>query len=410
MIYLYQALDSKGRNKSGHIEANSTQQAKQQLKAQGLYITQIHEERTRKDTSQESSGLWHKLNNFFQRVSARDRAIFTRQLGTLLRAGMELTSSLSDIAEQMENENFRKIVWSLKESIQEGASLSRAMSLYPEVFNDIYIYMIRAGESLGRLDEILLRIAELEEKSNRIKGKIQSALVYPSFMVVMMILVISVLMTKVVPEITKVFSRSNAALPLPTKIIITISDLLANYWLLLLALIGLMAYMVYRYLQSPEGRNRWDYFKLNNRVTKVLYGKILTARFARNLGVLLHSRVDLLDSLDIIKKIVQNVHVERALEETASEIKSGGSLARSLKSKEVLPKMVIGMISAGEASDQLDEMLLKISEIYEEDVETSIASFLALLEPAIIVLMAVTVGFVVLSIIMPITQMNQLIQ
>jgi general secretion pathway protein F len=410
MIYLYQALDNKGRSNSGHVEATSVQQAKQQLKAQGLYITEIREEKTRKTTNQESSGLWYKLNNLFQRVSARDRAIFTRQLGTLLKAGMELTSSLSDIAEQMENENFRKIVWSIKESIQEGASLSRAISVYPEVFNDLYIYMIRAGESLGRLDDILLRLAELEEKSNRIKSKIQSALVYPSFMVVMMVLVVSVLMTKVVPEITKVFSRSNAALPLPTKIVITISEILSDYWLLLFAALALTAYMVYRYLQSPEGRSKWDHFKLHNRVTKVLYGKILTARFARNLGVLLHSRVDLLDSLDITKKIVQNVHVEQAIEETAAEVKSGGSLARSLKSKEVLPKMVIGMISAGEASDQLDEMLLKISDIYEEDVETSIASFLSLLEPAIIVLMAVTVGFVVLSIIMPITQMNQLIQ
>lgn len=412
MIYVYKALNKNGREIAGEIEAGSLGQAKSSLKSQGLYLKNIRESKAVSSVGESSSGdnFLYKLNNVFVRIGAKDRALFARQLGTLLRAGMELATALTDIAEQTENENFRRIIWDLKEKIVEGASLSRAMSQHPRAFGDIFVYMIRAGESLGKLDDILIRLAELEEKNNRLRNKIQAAMMYPMFMMVMMVVVISVLMSRVVPEITKVFTKSNAVLPLPTKIVIFVSDIMANYWFLLIALAILAIYLLRRYLASEAGKSAWDNFKRKNRISRSLYGKVLSSRFTRNMGILLNSKVDLIDSLDIVKKIVQNVHVEKALEEVREEVKSGASLARSIKEKNIFPRMVVGMIAAGEASDRLDDMLVKIAEIYEEDVESAISSFMALLEPLIIVVMAVSVGFVVLSIILPITQMNQLIK
>ncbi len=415
MIYNYKALDKNGKTKMGIVEASSLSGAKVLLKNQGLYISAISEEKKKSkattshsDKQEETkTARWH---NLLHRISARDRAIFSRQLGTLLKAGMELVTSLGDIADQTENEYFRKIIWDIKDSVQEGAALSRALTRYPQIFSNLYIYMIQAGENLGRVDDIMLRLAELEEKGNRIRNKIQGAMLYPAFMVVMMILVISLLMSKVVPEITKVFTRSQATLPLPTQMIINFSEFFSQYWPIVFGLIGLLIYGFYRYIHTLEGRKKWDIFKLQNKITRTMYAKIVTTRFARNLGLLLRSNVDLLDSLRIVKKIVQNVHVEKAIEEVAEEIQSGGSLARSLKNKNIFPKMVTGMVAAGEASDKLDDMLIKIAEIYEEEVETNIQAFLSLLEPLIIVIMAISVGFVVLSIILPITQMNQLIK
>lgn len=412
MIYQYKALDKKSKITMGEVEAVSVTQAKQDLKSKGLFVTTIEESKEQVDSSSprdKSKGQGKKFNLSLNRVSSRDRAMFARQLGTLLRAGMDLVPSIGDIAEQTENDNFRRILWDIKDKIQEGAQLSRAMALYPKVFNDLFVYMVRAGESLGRPDEILIRLADLEEKGNRLKSKVQNAMMYPAFLVFMMTVVISVLMTTVVPEITKVFAQSKALLPLPTRIVIFISDNMRDYWYIIFSVLIILGYYIHRYLKTAEGRSKWDYFKLHNGFTRVLYGKIITSRFARNMGLLLRSRVDLLESLSIVKKIVGNVHVESALEETKEEIKSGGSLARSLRVKNVLPKMVVGMIAAGEASDKLDEMLLKIADVYEEEAENAIQGLMSLLEPVIIVVLALSVGFVVMSIILPITQMNQLI-
>jgi general secretion pathway protein F len=413
MIFHYKALDKKSKVMMGDVEAASASQAKQNLRTMGLFVTSLLESREGLNetiSSAKKKGLFAKLQASIVRVSSRDRAMFARQLGTLLKAGMELATSLGDIAEQTENENFRRIIWDLRERIQEGAQLSRAMSLYPRVFSDIFVYMIRAGESLGRQDEILLRLADLEEKGNKLKNKVQTAMMYPAFLVVMMVIVMSVLMSKVVPEIIKVFSQSRALLPFPTRVVIFISNIMSNYWPVIFFSLGLIIYIIYRYLNTETGRSRWDYIKLHNGLTRVLYGKILASRFSRNLGMLLRSKVDLLDSLDIVKKIVKNIHVENSIDATKEDVKSGGSLARSLSQKSILPKMVVGMIAAGEASDQLDEMLLKIAEVYEEEVETSVQALMSLLEPVIIVILALSVGFVVMSIIMPITQMNQLIK
>ncbi len=407
MIYSYKALQTNGKEQSGEIEAASVAQARQLLRSQGLYIKTIV---PTKAAGESQPIRLLKAGQFFVRVTAKDRALFARQLGTLLRAGMELATALADIAEQTERDHFRRVIWDLRERIQEGASLSRAMAQHQRAFSDVFIYMVKAGESLGRLDDILIRLAELEEKNNRLKNKVTSAMMYPMFMLVMMVVVISVLMSKVVPEITKVFAKSQAALPVPTQVVIFLSGIMSNYWWLLLILAGLSIYLVRRYLATTAGRSVWDRFKLRNRLTRNLYGKVVTSRFTRNLGILLQSRVDLLDSLQIVKKIVQNVHIEAAIDQTSQEVQSGATLARSLREKEIFPKMVIGMISAGEASDKLDEMLIKIAQIYEDDVESALAAFMALLEPVIIVVMAVSVGFIVLSIILPITQMNQLIQ
>ena len=269
--------------------------------------------------------------------------------------------------------------------------------------------MIKVGESLGSLDDIISRLAEMEEKKVLLKNKIKGALWYPIFLIVLTIAIMIYLMVEIIPQITEVFSGGGRELPLPTKLIIGISNFLVDYWMfLLLFLIGL--YFFYRkYSTTSKGRRKLDEIVMKLPLVKNLYNKNIVYRFTYNLGVLLSNRVDLLKSLEIVKKIVNNVIIEEKIEGAAKNIQEGGSISQALGKHDFLPKIVIGMISAGEVSDKVDEMLINIGNVYENEIDMVVTSLTSIIEPIIIVIMGVVIGAIVISVMLPIMQMNLMV-
>jgi general secretion pathway protein F len=291
------------------------------------------------------------------RFSSRQVGLFSRQLATLLGAGLPLLTAINDIMEQIENAHFRNIIADIKEKLEEGSSLSNAMGRHREIFSDMYINMVRVGENLGSLDQVVERLADLEEKSNILKSRIRAALYYPLFMLIFAMIVVVFLLVKVIPAIAEIFHDQQRPLPLPTEIVIGLSNFLAMFWFLIpLALLGGF-YLYRRYSRTDEGRRRIDELKLKIPLFKILYRKLIVLRFTQNLGVLLSNRVDILKSFEIVQKIVDKVVIEEKIIEASKKVREGSTVALALGKSEFLPKLVIGMISAGEASDRLEACL-----------------------------------------------------
>ena len=336
--------------------------------------------------------------------------LFSRQLGTLLKAGMPLLVVLNDIIEQIDNRTFRNIMIDVRDKIEEGLSFSNALSRHREIFSDMYINMIRVGENLGSLDEVVARLAEMEEKKTLLKNKIRAALWYPSFMLVFSMIIVVFLMVNIIPTITEIFTEQNRELPLPTKIIISISNFLTDFWVLIPLFFLLVFYIYKRYSATESGRMKIDELKMNIPLFSSIYNKIVVYRFTFNMGILMSNKVDLLKSFEIVRKIVDNVIVDEKIKMAAKNVQEGASINQSLKKYEFLPKLVIGMIAAGEASDKVDEMLLNIGRVYEREIDMSVTSITGMIEPLIIILMGIIIGGIVLSVMMPIMEMNLMIQ
>lgn len=414
MIYQYHALDKSGKSVTDYIEASSDIAARDKLRSSGLYVVKItKKDITNLDHSDKTTirSLFDRLFNFISiSMAAKEVGIFSRQLSTLLKAGLPLMTSLTDIIEQIDNKHFQTIMIDVKTRVQEGSSLSNAMSRHKNIFSEMYISMVRVGENLGSLDQVVERLADLEEKRNIIKSKIQSALWYPAFMMLFSFAVVIFLMISVIPSIAEMFREQNRALPLPTEIIITLSNFLSNFWFLIPVFIFFLIYLFRRAAKTPGGRRRIDDFKLKMPVVKNIYKKLITYRFTLNLGILLSNRVDIIKSLEIVQKIVNNVHIEEKVITVTKKIKEGASLSGALAKSDFLPKLVLGMISAGESTDSLDKMLLNIGNVYETEIDMTVTGLTSLIEPIIIIFMGIMIGVIVMSVMLPILDMNSLIQ
>ena len=413
MLFYYKAINNNGNEVSDYIDAPSEIAAKQKIKNSGLYITFIKNEEMKKSAGG-NSGLKGIADRGIQyirkRMAKKEVALFSRQLATLLKAGMPLMAALNAIIEQIDDNIFKNIIIDIKEKIEEGLSLSSALEQHSELFSDMYINMVKAGESLGSLDDIISRLAEMEEKKQRLKSKIKSALWYPTFMIIFTILIMIIMMVVIIPKITDAFTSQKRELPIPTKIVIGISNFLVDYWMLIPLILICVYYFYKRYSATHDGRRKLDEISMKLPLVKNLYNKNIVYRFTYNLGVLLSNRVDLLKSLEIVKKIVNNIVVEEKIEEAAKMIQEGGSISQSLRKHDFLPKIVIGMISAGEVSDKVDEMLINIGNVYENEIDMAVTSLTSLIEPIIIVIMGIMVGAIVISIMLPIMEMNLMIQ
>ncbi|MCX7680308.1 MAG: type II secretion system F family protein [Spirochaetes bacterium] len=414
MIFEYQALNRKGETVTDIIDATSEIAAKQKLRTQGLYVVKLtrHDEIAKPTTTK---GFFAKLYSdaaeyISLKFSAKLVGIFSRQLATLLHAGMPLLTALTDIIEQIDNKNFKKAIVDVKEKLEEGSSLSNALLLHRNIFSDMYISMVRVGENLGSLDQVIDRLAAMEEKKNILKSKIQAALWYPIFMIIFAFCVVAFLMIKIVPSLSRMFADMGRELPIPTQIVMGISSFLSNFWYFLLIGGAAVLYYLKEYVKTPEGREKFDSLKLRAPLFRNLYKKLIVLRFTQNLGILLNNRVDILKSFEIVKKIVNNIHIERKIEEAAKRIKEGSSVANALSKADFLPKMVLGMIAAGESSDRLDDMLLNIGNVYETELDLTISSLTSMIEPIIIVIMGITIGTIVVSVLLPIFEMNLLVQ
>jgi general secretion pathway protein F len=417
MIFQYQALDKKGQSVSDYIDAPSETSAKQKIRSQGLYLVKLqrHELASKSEgPTQAGSPFKVALQKLYDllsiRLSSKEIGLFSRQLSTLLKAGLPLPVAITDIVEQIDNKHFKNVIADVKEKLEQGSSFSNALGQHRRVFSDMYVNMVRVGESLGSLDQVIARLADLEEKRNILTSRIRSALWYPSFMFLFAMGVMAFLMINVIPTIADMFADQKRELPIPTKIVIGLSSFLSNFWYLIpIAAIALL-YLYNRYVHTREGRTKVDDLKLRVPFLKNIYKRIIVYRFTQNLGILLNNKVDIIKSFEIVKKIVGNVIIEKKIEDAAKRIREGATVANSLNKSEFLPKLVMGMITAGEASDNLDTMLLNIGNVYETELDLTITSMTSLIEPVIIIIMGVIIATIVMSVILPITQMNLLVQ
>ncbi|MBI2962527.1 MAG: type II secretion system inner membrane protein GspF [Deltaproteobacteria bacterium] len=405
-VYSYAGLSPDGKNVSGIIDADSARAARLKLRRSGVFPTSV----TESAVAAEAPRAARSLGRWFERVGPQELAVVTRQLSTLISAGLPLVDCLSALIDQADSQRLKGVLTQTRERVNEGSSLADALSEHPKIFSDLYINMVRAGEASGALDVVLLRLADYTESSARLRSKLRAALTYPTIMLVLGATILFFLLSYVVPRITRIFAESKQVLPLPTRLLMAVSGAFAAGWPLLVlggavAAIGLRAY-----LRTPNGRYRYDRWRLRVPVFGKLQQKIAVARFSRTLSTLLQSGIGLLPSLDIVKNIVDNRVLFDATEAARDAIREGQSIAPPLRKSGIFPPLMIHMIAVGERSGRLEEMLFKTAETYEGEVDNTIATLTTLLEPAMIVFMGALVTFIVLSILLPILQMGQLIR
>lgn len=403
-VYEYRGLSAEGKKIRGIIDAASPRIARTKLRAMQIFPVDLREELQRLHIAEDP------LTKLFQRVRPQDVSIITRQLSTLLEAGTPLVSTLDAIIEQTDNHALKKIIAQVREEIKEGRSFADALEKHRKIFSDLYVNMIRAGEESGALEGVLLRLADFTENQIRLKNRIRAALAYPLFMTIIGAGVMIFLLTFVIPTVTQVFQEMGQTLPLPTRILMAVSNLFSGYWWAILLGFILVMVGIRKYLQSPKGALRWDGVKLQ----LPLFGGIIlrgaVARFARTLATLLQGGLPILNSLEIVKTVVNNQLLAQAIEETKVEVREGGDIASPLKRSGFFPAIVTHMIATGEASGNLEEMLVKVADAYEAEVETKVTALTSILEPVIILAMGLVVGFIVISILLPIFEMNQLVR
>ncbi|MFW6052976.1 MAG: type II secretion system inner membrane protein GspF [Desulfosalsimonas sp.] len=406
-IYEYTALNAKGKTVTDIIDAESTAAARQKLRASRIYPVSIKEVyETGRQAGYDISG-W--LKPFSNRVSAGELAIMTRQLATLLGAGFPLVSAVYTLIPQTRSQKLRQALAHIKDAIEEGSNFAAALRQYPDIFSEIYVNMVGSGESSGTLELVLNRLADITERQQAITNSVRSAIAYPILMFFVGTLILVFLLTYIVPSITSIFDDMNQALPIPTLILINVSEFLKNgWWIILIAAAGAIL-ILRRIKQTDQGSYAFDRLTLKLPLAGELKTKLATARFARTLGSLLENGVSLMAALDIVKNIVGNRVIADAVKNSAINVEKGGALAKSLEASNVFPHIPIQMIQVGENSGELEAMLAKIADIYENEVESTVSAMTALLEPLIILFMGVVVGFIVISICLPIFEMNQMV-
>ncbi len=403
-IFEYTALNSIGREKPGTLNAGSLAEARRTLRSRGIHVVRVAEEDS---PSAQQSGKTVR----FSRRTARPREIAsaTRQLATLLHAGMALVPALDALVEQLRGEPLARVFARISDRISEGASLATALEEHPRLFPRLYVSMVRAGEAAGALEAVLKRLADILERRVALTGRVRSALVYPVFMSVFGFAVVVFLLYYVVPSLSKLLTDMNRALPWPTQALIAVSGWVEHYfWAIGLVAVGLIGlWRLWR--RTSSGALAWDRLLLALPLAGPLLRKAAVARFARTLGVLLASGVDILDALDIVKRVVGNRVLEGVLQEARERVRHGAGLADPLRRSGAFPPVVYHMIATGEASGNLEEGLRNVATAFEEEVETNVDALTSLLEPVMILAMGLVVGFIVLAVLLPIFDINQAI-
>lgn len=408
-VYEYTALDTSGKSSNGIIDADSPVAARQKLRGSGMFPVEVKESASVSAPTGLSSGPV-SVSGLFKRVKPGEVSVMTRQLSILLAAGVPLVGALDALLSQIVNPLLKKNLAQIKESVNEGNSLAFSISHHPKLFSNIYVNMVRAGEASGSLDVVLARLAEYGERQETLRGRFKAALAYPVFMCLIGSLVLFFLITFIVPNITQVFSDMHQTLPLPTVVLIFLSSFLKSFWwAVVLAGVGAVI-AVKQLIKTSRGRYVLDKIKLKIPVLGNVNQKIALARFARTLGTLLESGVPLLTALDIVRNIVNNILIAEDIDNATEEIEAGKSLAMPLRRSQWFPPIAVQMISVGEQSGELEAMLQKIADTYEKEVESQIMAMTSMLEPVMILTMGLVVGFIVISILLPIFEMNQMIR
>lgn len=411
-VFAYKGLNNKGRQIKGIKEADSGRVLRAILRKDGVYVTEFHETKSGKDVGPKGKGLNREvdLGGLLGKIKPQETAVFTRQLATLLKAGIPLAESLAALVDQVENPRVKEIVTDVRRRINEGSSLAAAMEAHPKMFESLYINMVRSGEAAGNLDEVLFRLADFADNQIALRAKILSAVLYPIIMAFVGGIIMIVLMVVVVPQITQLFEDMDKALPWNTELLIAVSGFVGNYWWAVI--IGSIAfYMIFRYWKKTKsGKLKWDMLRLKFPIFGDLSRKVAIARFGSTLGTMLSAGVPLLQALSIVKNVLGNQVLENVVEDSKESIKEGEAIAVPLKRSKQFPPLMVHMIAVGERSGQLEVMLSNVAETYQNEVEVRLSRLTTLLEPIMIVVMGGAVAFVVFSILMPILQMNQMVQ
>ncbi len=402
-IYQYEALDARGRSKKGTVDADTPRDAREKLRRQDIRVVGM-----KKLDASGKKGEKKSYFKFERRVNVRELAILTRQFSTLLGSGVHLSEALNVLVEQIQERRTEVVFRDLREKIVAGSGLADALSFHPNYFSDLYINMVRAGEASGNLDEILARLADYLQKQANLKGKLAAAMTYPAVMVFVGFGVVVFLMSYVVPRITKILSKKGDALPAPTEILMAISELFKQYWWG--GLIGVLALGIFlrASMSTEKGRLWFDSTLLRIPVVGTLFQKSAISRFTVTLSTLLKSGLPALDALNIVSKVVNNSLLSRTITQVADRILEGADIATPLKNSRMFPPMVGYMIAVGEQSGELESILDRISETYEEEIDLAVQRLTALVEPVIIVGLAVVVGFIIMAVLLPLLQFDSL--
>ena len=402
-IYEYQAIDTRGRNKKSRIDADTAREARDKLRHQNLRVTNMH----RIDAVAKGGGKAGRFR-LQRKANIRDLAILTRQFSTLLASGVHLSEALNVLVEQIGDRRMEVVFRDLREKIVSGAGLADALSQHPAIFSDLYVNMVRAGEASGNLDDVLLSLANYLQKQASLRGKLAAALTYPAIMVIVGVGVVIFLMSFVVPRITEMLVKKGNVLPWATTTLMAISDVFKAYWLPgMLGFLGLI--ILFRMMAATEkGRLAYDTFLLKIPVLGGLLQRSAISRFTVTLSTLLKSGLPVLDSLNIVGKVVNNSLMSKTISEIADRIVEGADISTPLKKSKMFPPMVGYMIAVGEQSGELEEVLDRISETYEEEIDLAVQKLTAMIEPIIIVFLAVVVGFIIMAVLLPLLKFNNL--
>jgi len=400
----YKVRDSDGRLVKGQLEADSVPLVAARLREMGYAPVEIKPVIVNFKRELAIPGVT-------DRVSLKDVALMSRQLATMVSAGLTLVRALSVLADQIESKPLREAMLQVRQDVEQGSSLSTSLEKIPKVFPPLYIAMVRAGEVGGQLDAVLLKLSTTLEKQVELRQKVRSAMAYPTIVLCAVILIVTAMMIFIVPIFKRLFSSLNGSLPLPTQIVIRISNILASFWLLaVIATIVLIVVLMRRWIATPSGREKWDAFKLRPPVFGPLAHKVALARFATTFSSLLSAGVPVIEALDIVAANSGNQIVANALVGAEAGVREGKSLSTTLAQYPVMPIMVTQMIETGEESGALDEMLDKVATFYDNEVSATVDSLTSILEPLIILFMGACIGSIVISLYLPMFDYVKLVQ
>lgn len=393
--YTYKARDRQGELLTATIETENELSAAMSLRSLGYSVISIQ-----KETQLEANltDFWQKIRKTHQ----YELIFFSRQLSSLLKSGIAITVALSSIAEQTKNKLLKETINAVLKDIQAGISFSEALAKHPDIFSDLFVSMIKVGETTGILEEVLERLTQLNMQELEVKARIKSAMTYPLILVTVAIIIVSFLLINIIPKFVVVFETYEAKLPLATQILLGISFLLRRLWLLVIAAVAIFIFWFRRYIKTEKGRYKFDFYLLRLPFFGQLYLKLIVARFSRTLGALVKSGVSILEALSVTEKTVGNSVISRVIDNIRSAITEGQSLTEPFKASGVFPATVIQMVSLGEKSGKLDQMLIEVANFYDREVDYTVRNITTALEPLLLLAMGAMVAFIALSVLLPI--------
>jgi type IV pilus assembly protein PilC len=402
--FQYKVKDKSGKLVEGSLEAENAQLVVSKLRSMGYVPIEIQQQggtAFKKDL---------KIPFLSDRVKLKDVAVFSRQFATMINSGLSLLRSLNILAEQTESKALAEIVNQVRMDVEKGSSLSQAMSKHPKAFGRLYVSMVRAGEVGGALDSVLMRLADTIEKQVELRRKVKSAMTYPMVVGFLVLIIVTAMLLFVIPMFEGIYKQLGGTLPAPTQVLINISKVLRKFWYVIFLVEVGAAVFFRRWINSEEGRKQWDAIKLKVPVFGKLVRKTALARFSRTLSALVRSGVPILESLDIVADTAGNSVVAAAVRDTQSAVKRGDPLSKKLEEHPVFPPMVVQMMAVGEETGALDEMLDKIADFYDQEVEATVDALTSLIEPLLIVVMGICVGGMVIALYLPMFNIIKLIK